>query len=73
MPERAARIGEGSTCKRAGRRHARREARRRTPLGSEDEVVHVPLDRGDAEGRRAAVKGASKLVHVGGAAMARRV
>jgi hypothetical protein len=45
----------------------------RPPLRSENEVVNVPFDRGDAEGRWAAAEGAAELVHVGGAAMSSRV
>ena len=64
---------------RAGRSDRRGESaqegrqRARPPLRCEDEVVHVALDRGDAEGRRPAAEGAAELVHVGRAAVARRV
>ena len=65
--EQAARTGEVSRRNRAGRQRAR------PPLRCEDEVVHVALDRGDAEGRWPAAEGAAELVHVGRAAVARRV
>ena len=45
----------------------------RPPLRGEDEVVDVPFDRGDTEGRWAAAEGAAELVHVGRAAVACRV
>ena len=67
--EQAARTGDWSRRKRERSRHARCSP----PLRSEDEIVHVPFDRGDAEGRWPATEDAAELVHLGGATAASRV